>query len=180
MRRRPRSSVRCDERTGSLFVIVGYTCTRELFGHEPDLQFVPAQDVANQQVIGSIVAARAAAAWAASRASAMMSSCACNKRNNCMVASSRPRGTRATRRCLGNIVSHGDGDSAEGLNAFGQHIDKLSLLAVVLVEEKVELVKRRPGDLPMVFLIHIAQGHCVGENLIEAIGAGQANLVIER
>ena len=32
MRRRPRSSVRCDERTGSLFVIGGYTCTRELFG----------------------------------------------------------------------------------------------------------------------------------------------------
>ncbi len=83
-------------------------------------------------------------------------------------------------RCLGNVVGHGNGDSAEGLYAFGQCIDKLRLLAEVLIEEKVELVKRRPGDLPMMFFIHVAQGHCVGENLIEAAGAGQANLVIER
>ena len=97
-----------------------------------------------------------------------------------MVASSRPRGTPGHARCLGNIVSHGDRDSAEGLNAFGQRIDELCLLSVVLVEEKVELVKRRSGDLPMVLLVHIAQGHCVGENLIEAVDAGQTNLVIER
>lgn len=77
-------------------------------------------------------------------------------------------------------MGHGDGDSAEGLNTFGQRIDKLRLLSVVLVEEKVELVKRRPGDLPMVLLVHIAHGHGVRENLIEAIGAGQADFVIER
>lgn len=32
-------------------------CT-ELFGHKPDLEFAPAQDVANQQVIGPVVAVR--------------------------------------------------------------------------------------------------------------------------
>ena len=67
-------------------------------------------------------------------------------------------------------MSHGDGDSAEGVNAFGQRIDQLRLLAEVLVEEKVELVKRRPGDLPRMLLIHIAQGHCAGENPIEPAG----------
>jgi hypothetical protein len=29
--------------------------------------------------------------------------------------------------CLSDVVSHGDGDSAEGRNAFGQRIDKLRL-----------------------------------------------------
>jgi hypothetical protein len=40
-------------------------------------------------------------------------------------------------------VSHGNGDSAEGLNAFGQRIDKLRLLSVVLVEEKMKYMSRK-------------------------------------
>ena len=61
-----------DERNGSLFVFVSDPCTGELFGHKPDLQFVPAQDVADQQVVGSIVAIRRRG----------MRGLACNKRNN--------------------------------------------------------------------------------------------------
>jgi hypothetical protein len=53
-------------------------------------------------------------------------------------------------RCFGNIGSHGDRNSAELLNAFGQCVNKLSLFVTVLVEEKTELVKRGTGDLPMV------------------------------
>jgi hypothetical protein len=50
----------------------------------------------------------------------------------------------------------------------------------VLVEEKMELVRPRTRDLPVVLLVHVAQGHRAGENPIEALHAGQPNLVIER
>jgi hypothetical protein len=49
-------------------------------------------------------------------------------------------------RCFGNIGSHGDGDSAEHLNAFGQWVDEFSLFAIVLVKEKMGLVKRETGE----------------------------------
>jgi hypothetical protein len=77
-------------------------------------------------------------------------------------------------------VSHGDGHSSEGLDAFGQGIDNLGLFAEVLVEEKMELIKRGTRDLPMMLLVHVPQGHGIGENLIQAAGVGQPNLVIER
>jgi tRNA isopentenyl-2-thiomethyl-A-37 hydroxylase MiaE len=47
-----------DHRTCRLYVFIGDTCTRELFGHKPDLQLIPPQNVADQQIVGSIVAAR--------------------------------------------------------------------------------------------------------------------------
>ena len=46
-----------DDRMGNLFIRVGNTCARDLFGHKPDLKFVHTKDVANQQVIRSGVAA---------------------------------------------------------------------------------------------------------------------------
>ena len=42
---------------GSLVVFVRDTGARELLGHKPDLKLVDTKNVANQQVIGSVVAA---------------------------------------------------------------------------------------------------------------------------
>jgi len=55
----------------------------------------------------------------------------------------------------------------EELDALGDCVDHLDLLVKVLVEEKVELVKGRAGDLPVVLLVHVTQGDGVGEELVE-------------
>ncbi len=36
----------------------------------------------------------------------------------------------------------------------------------VLVEEQMQLVERRPGNLPVRFLVQIAERHCVGKKLV--------------
>jgi hypothetical protein len=147
-------SVSFDERIDSRFVLVDDTGTRQMFGYKPDLKLVPAKDGANQQVIGSVVAARRRGT---SRLAAFVDDefvrlQQTKQLNGRVFASSRHA---SDARCLGNIVSHGDGHSTERLNAFRQLIHKLRLLAEVLVEEKVELVKRRTGHLPMVLLVHV-------------------------
>src|ERR1017187_4765466 len=46
-------SVNFGGRAGSLFLFVGNTCTRDLFGYKPDLKLVRSKNIADQQVIGS-------------------------------------------------------------------------------------------------------------------------------
>src|ERR1039457_5569966 len=162
-------SVSLDDGAGSLFLFIGNTCTRDLFVHKPDLQLVQTKNVADQQVIGSVVAASRCG-------SGRLAGCPNDEfvglhqteqlNGNVFTAPRRAGNARS----FGNIVRHGDGNSAEGLNAFGQRVDKLSLFAVVLVEKKMELVERGTRDLPVVLFVHVAQGHRVGENRIEEIG----------
>jgi hypothetical protein len=42
---------------------------------------------------------------------------------------------------------------------------------VVLVKEQMQLVERVTGDLPMVFLVEIAQRHRVRQKLIQIVDA---------
>ncbi len=67
---------------------------------------------------------------------------------------------------LGNVRGHRQADAAQKLDALGDGVDQLILLAVVLVEKQVELVKGVPRDLPMMFLVHVAQRHGVRQYLV--------------
>ena len=49
--------MRLQDRTGCLYIFVGDTGTRQLLVQKPDLKLVQTKNIANQQVIGSIVAA---------------------------------------------------------------------------------------------------------------------------
>ena len=49
------------------------------------------------------------------------------------------------------------------------------LLAVMLVEQKMKLVESGSGDLPVRFLVQIAQGHGVGQKLVEVLGHFQTD-----
>ena len=62
-------------------------------------------------------------------------------------------------RCLGDVMCHGDGDSAQQLDAFGKLIHNLHLLGKMFVEQKMQLIKSRPGHLPVRLLIPIAERH---------------------
>src|SRR5712692_11569333 len=49
----------------------------------------------------------------------------------------------------------------------------------MLIKEQMELVKRAAGDLPMVLLVHIAEGYRIREKLIQVLGAGCAGLLVQ-
>jgi len=58
-------------------------------------------------------------------------------------------------------------EAAQELNAFGYEVDERYLLVQVLIEQEVELIKRRACDLPVMLLVQIAQRHRVGENPVQ-------------
>ena len=66
-------------------------------------------------------------------------------------------------RRLRHIVSHGDAEAAEQLNALGDGVDQLRLLTEMLVEKQMKLVEGRPRDLPMGLLVQIAESHGIGQ-----------------
>ena len=70
-------------------------------------------------------------------------------------------------RHIGHVRRHRDAHAAQYLNAFGNRVDKLILLAVMLVEQQMQLIERRSRDLPVVLLVQVAQRHRVSEQLIE-------------
>src|SRR6202051_3904200 len=69
-------------------------------------------------------------------------------------------------RHLSNIVRHRDADAAEELYPLGDGVDQFHLLVEVLVEKQMQLIERRPGDLPVRLLVQIAERHCVGKKLV--------------
>src|SRR5208283_5944294 len=67
-----------------------------------------------------------------------------------------------TRR-FGYVRCHGDTDSAQKLDSFRDRVDDLALFFVVLIEQKMKLIERGSGHLPMGLLVEIPQSHGVGQ-----------------
>ena len=107
------------------------------------------------------------AASAMSRQLWMMILWASRRREIWTGTSSLPRGRALDAGGFGYVAAHGDGDAAEELDALGDGVDHLDLLVEVLIEEEVKLVEGRTGDLPVVLLVHVAQGDGVGKELVE-------------
>src|SRR4029453_17355298 len=81
---------------------------------------------------------------------------------------------------LRDIVCHRDAHAAQELYALGDLVDELVLLVVVLVEQEMQLIKSRAGDLPMMFLVQISKGDRVGQELVEVVNALFARLFRQR
>jgi hypothetical protein len=143
------------DRMRSFFVFVGDSCTYKVFGYEPDLKLVHAKNIANQQVISPIVATgrRGTSRLAGCTDDQFVSLHQTEQLHGNIFTAPRRAGNA---RCLGNVVSHGDGNSAQRLNALGQRVDNPGLFAEVFVVKEMELVKRGARDLPMVLFVHIA------------------------
>ena len=62
-----------------------------------------------------------------------------------------------------DISGHRDGGSAKGLDSFRDHVDQLDLFRMMLVEKRMQLVKRGAGGLPVILLVKVAQRHRIGE-----------------
>ena len=69
-----------------------------------------------------------------------------------------------------------DADPAEHLDALGEHVDQLELLLGVFVEQEMELVEGRPGNVPVRLLVHRVEDGRVGQDLVEQLAALGARL----
>src|ERR1700751_5021264 len=132
---------------------------------EPRLQLIAAQNFADNQIVRAVVPEFAGTACQFA-----------NLSNDHLMRVEqsgklyRDRLTAAGRtpdpRHLSNVVRHRDADAAEELYPLGDGVDQFHLLVEVLVEKQMQLVERRPGDLPVRFLVQIAERHCVGKKLV--------------
>ena len=78
-----------------------------------------------------------------------------------------------------HIRRHGKAHSAEQLNPFRDGVHKLHLLVKMFVKQKMKLVEGRSSHLPMRFLVQIAEGHRVREQLIQLRRHFQSNRLFQ-
>ena len=145
-----------------------------MFAQEPDLKFVGAQHLANNQIIGAVIAQGGSPARERSGST-----------NDDLVSIEQARklyghffataGRPLNLRRLGYIRGHGDANAAEELNAFSDGVNQFILLVVMFVIKQMELIKGRTSNLPMRFLVQIAKGNGVGKKLVELLGHFQAH-----
>ena len=150
-----------------------------MFGDEPDLQFVGADYVADQQVVGAVVAGvhglfGHGAGFLEDHFVSFEQ--ARDLYRYFFAAARRTRNDGG----FGDICGHGQTDCAEALNAFGNRVHEFVLFFVVLVEKQMQLVESVAGNLPMVFFVEVAKGDGVGEDLVQIFGAFDADGLIER
>jgi hypothetical protein len=105
-----------------------------------------------------------------------MISCACSSREIWIGGSSRPCGGPGDNRHFRRVGPHRHAHAAQHHHALRQQIHQLGLFLVVLIEQQVQLVERRPRHLPMVLLVQVAEHDRVGQHLIE-VGHALAPLV---
>ena len=65
-------------------------------------------------------------------------------------------------RRLGHVRRHSFADTAEQLDTLGNRVYQFDLLVEVLIEEQMQLIERRSGDLPVRLLIQVAESHGIG------------------
>ena len=149
-----------------------------MFGEEPDLEFVGANDIADEKIVGAIVAGVIGffGHGASFLEDHFMGFEEAGNLDGSFFAAARWARNDG---CLRNIRGHGDADAAEELDAFGDRVHEFDLFAEMLIEEHMELIEGVADDLPVMLFVEIAQGHGVGEDLIEVFDALGAGLLIE-
>src|SRR6266446_4039367 len=133
----------------------------QVLAEEPNLQFIGAQDVADGQIVGAGIAqfVRTFRQCAAvSNDDLVRIQQAGNLYWHFFPAPRRPLDARG----FGHIGRHGNRDATQKLDPLGDRVHNLRLFFVVLVEQEVKLVEGWSGNLPVRFLIEIAQRHGVG------------------
>ena len=55
------------------------------------------------------------------------------------------------------------------MDALGERVHQLILFVVVLIKQQMQLIKRMPSNLPVMFFVEIAKRNCVCEDLIQVL-----------
>ncbi len=152
--------------------------SNELLGDEPHLKFVRPENLADQKIVGAIVAVLFGGFGRF--ASFFDDQFVCLKQPIQLHVHIFPAARRTLdARRLGDIGGHGDRNSAQCLNSLGDRVHQFHLLVEMFVEEKMKLIKRRAENLPVMFLVHIAERHCVGQDLIQPFTVGLPDLIVQ-
>src|SRR5579872_5753217 len=150
----------------------------EMFANEPNLEFVGAQNVANDDIVSPVVTLIGGAfcEFAAVANDDLM----CIQQAGYLDWNLFPAPWRALNLgSFGDVVSHGERHSTEQLDAFCNCVHEFVLLFVVLVEQEVQLIKGGARNLPVRLLVKVAKGDGVGEELIEAFGHFQPHWLFQ-
>src|SRR5437588_5395348 len=137
-----------------------------MLAEKPDLKFIPAQNIAHDEVIRAIVANRRGAArkrTALPDDDLMRVQQARKLHRHFFSATGRALDFSRFR----YVGCHGDAHAAEKLNAFRDGIHKFHLLGEMLVEQQVKLIKRGTAHLPVRLLVEIPKRHRIRQQLIE-------------
>lgn len=149
-----------------------------MFGEEPDLELVGPNDFADDEIVGAVIAGVGRLLGHGMRflENEFVGFEEAGDLHGGLFSSAR---WARDHRGFGDVGRHRKADSAEELNALGDGIYELVLFSVMLIEEQVELVKGVARDLPVVLFVHVAQGHCVGEELVQIFDAVRTDFFVE-
>src|SRR3974390_258753 len=126
-----------------------------MFAQEPNLQFVGAQNIADDQIVRAIVSEFGGAPC--QLPTMTDDDLVCVEKAGNLNGHLFPAARRTLDACrLGYIGSHWQRDSTEQMKPLGNFVDDLNLLAQVFVEQQMQLIEGGPCDLPMRFLVEIA------------------------
>ena len=149
-----------------------------MLGQKPYLQFIRSNDVADEQIVRSVVARfigllRCVAGLFQDRFMRLEQTRKLHR--DLLTAARGPRDLGGFRYVRG----HGNTDAAKQLNAFGDGVNQLGLFAEMLIEKQVQLVERFAGHLPMMLFVQVSQRHGVREDLVQHANTLRANVFIQ-
>src|SRR5262245_1814802 len=145
-----------------------------MLAHEPALQLVGADDIADEKIIGTIVAA--VSGFARQRACLDEDRLVCTAQLIELRFHGLATAWYSPDSALGRGVERErQRDATERLHTLCNRVGQLGLLPVVFVEEQMKLVERRAGSLPVVLLVQISQAQRVSEHSVQRRNALVAN-----
>src|SRR6202030_415155 len=142
----------------------------EVLGEKPHVHLVGPYYVANDQIVSPVIAVVARLLRRSARLEEDLFMCVEQSRDLRRQRFS-PLGRTCDRAHLRYVMRRREWDTAERGDAFGQSVHQPDLLGIVFVKQEMQRIEGSPSNLPMVFLVQIAQRHCVGEQLVERISA---------
>jgi len=138
----------------------------QMLGDEPDLELVGPDHVADEDIVGAVIAGFGGLMGHRARL-----------QQNDLVRMEQARdldghlfatpGWTRDQSHLRHVGRHGDADTAQHHDPLGDQVHQLALLVEVLVEQQVQRVEGGAGYLPVVLLVQVAERDGVREQLVE-------------
>jgi hypothetical protein len=149
-----------------------------MLADEPALQLVRSHHLADDQIVGAVVAAFCRFARERARFlqdDFMSVEQATQLTRHAFAPARRTRNARF----LDHVVRQSQRHSAQCLHSLGQRVRDFELLAMMLVEQEVQPVEAGAAGLPVCLLVQVAQRHGVRHQSIERAHGFEANHFVQ-
>src|SRR5579862_9172395 len=150
----------------------------KMLADEPDLQFVGSKNVAHDHIIGTSIV-QFIGTFGQLPAMPQDDLVGIEQARNLHRHLFPAPGRTLDARGFSHVGSHGNGDSTEKLYTLGDRIYQFRLLAIMLIEQQVKLIKSWSSNLPVRFLVEITQRHGVGQQKVKLLSHLKANWLFQ-